>query len=547
MSHSFIESINVDVKISDLDQKINPSSCQNSKSDSNPVSEQTSKYEYMSINGHRVTGSSGSRSYIVRYPLDLMDQFICPITQNVFKYPVYLCASGSIYDRDSIIKWLSESNVDPLSGIVVPEGKIQYIPVLNFFLASLCLEKTDSELIYHPPHGDILTLLTFASYLCSRHQIKPEVFEKDSLINISTYAKSNNDSVINLDFDDYCSKSLIPYTNKKSSQLKAITLEEILCICPITKRSMRQNTMLSKQGMVVHKKVAEIQPLEISREMTLSGFHKLFECSGTKNVVKCDGIFNVLQSSGDSLNDSLNDFEIVYDPDSIRSVDHLMDYNLITEHRIIDILNTRYEPYFNDSGLFRIFIKTQGNQYFDIHIDPFLECTSTHQIIYQKFKKFNPLDSLNAKKLVKLNQYVNNNKVRIFDTWTLTGSEDGILESHGFSLLKMRHRLCFDTYASEDSLYGGDLSYLTLSNCSYKNKIFKSHYFVGTQFNNVIFTDCHFEWCIFIGVDVSDKSTLRFNKCHFSDSSFYGSMIDDKCITDCHFHGKSKQYIKKNM
>jgi uncharacterized protein YjbI with pentapeptide repeats len=493
---------------------------------------------YQSINGYKVVDDENSS--VKCYPLNLLDQFLCPITHEVAQNPVYICSQtgqGNVYDKDAIISWFKNSNIEPLSGVELKGGQIKYIHVLNFFLACLCLEKSSNYLVYHPPHGDILTLLMFARYLSTGHQIKSKVFENNASVDTINYVRhsieseksstdQSIDSIIDLDFENYCCKSLTPFIAKESQQLKYITLEEILCICPITRIQMIKNTLLSNQGILVHKNVSSINPHSIQiKESRLSDFINLFESHGSKNVIRCNDIFNILCP-----NDvPFDKFNILCDNDSIKSNGNLTNYNLIDQkinidEQNIDIQNLRYEPYFNHSALIRIFYKKQYDEFYNTAHDSYLECTSTHSRIYQEFKKFDPM--VHAKTIIDLNHYIDSNKKYLFNQTSLNSHCSG-------RLLELRHLNKLPTFVQRGAVQNSDFSYLTLSDCSI-SKHFKTHYFVGTHFKNVTFNDCIFEWCVFIGVDMTNGSSLHFNNCRFYDSSFYKS-FNKNCMTECTF------------
>ena len=65
------------------------------------------------------------------YPKSILDYFTCPISGDTFKEPIVL-PSGFIYDKQTILKWFSEKNTDPLTNIEIPPTKLKLIPVLNY-------------------------------------------------------------------------------------------------------------------------------------------------------------------------------------------------------------------------------------------------------------------------------------------------------------------------------------------------------------------------------------------------------------------------------
>ena len=52
------------------------------------------------------------------------DEFCCPITSECMRDPVIVVATGMTYERDAIVEWLSEHDIDPSTGIKLGENKL---------------------------------------------------------------------------------------------------------------------------------------------------------------------------------------------------------------------------------------------------------------------------------------------------------------------------------------------------------------------------------------------------------------------------------------
>jgi len=137
---------------------------------------------YKSINGFDI--KIDPRAPIKEVPIQILDSFVDPIHSNYFKYPICVVETGQIYEQESIIKWFSLSNKDPLTGVELEIGKLNMIPVLNYFLAELCLELVDDKLFFHAPYGDILNLLMLSDKIFHNCSLKKNL---TSPINISNY------------------------------------------------------------------------------------------------------------------------------------------------------------------------------------------------------------------------------------------------------------------------------------------------------------------------------------------------------------------------
>ena len=52
------------------------------------------------------------------------DEFCCPITSECMRDPVMVTATGMTYEREAIVKWLSEHDIDPSTGVELGGNKL---------------------------------------------------------------------------------------------------------------------------------------------------------------------------------------------------------------------------------------------------------------------------------------------------------------------------------------------------------------------------------------------------------------------------------------
>lgn len=67
--------------------------------------------------------------------MKLRDEFLCPITHEIFKDPVVAC-DGHTYERSSIEKWLKTKNISPRSGVVMVIFMLQSWKIVDILFAN---------------------------------------------------------------------------------------------------------------------------------------------------------------------------------------------------------------------------------------------------------------------------------------------------------------------------------------------------------------------------------------------------------------------------
>ena len=66
------------------------------------------------------------------------EEFLCPITQDVMKYPV-LCSDGFIYEKAAIDEWLvSRRKTSPMTNLPMGNAKMEFQPELLKRIQEFC-------------------------------------------------------------------------------------------------------------------------------------------------------------------------------------------------------------------------------------------------------------------------------------------------------------------------------------------------------------------------------------------------------------------------
>ena len=89
------------------------------------------------------------------------DEFICPITQEVFKDPV-MDNMGRTFERNAILEWLSENGTCPMSR--EPRRAFNYIPNPTMKAkVRVWMKQNDigDDAVYKPSKAIVLTLKSF--------------------------------------------------------------------------------------------------------------------------------------------------------------------------------------------------------------------------------------------------------------------------------------------------------------------------------------------------------------------------------------------------
>lgn len=137
---------------------------------------------YKSLLGYECITSS---SKIIKYPHKLIELFTDPITKEIMTDPIILFEyPQNVYDRNSLFKWLSESDLEPLLNIRIGTKLHKIKKILNYYMAMLLLEDNLTELIFHVPNIDIFNLMDLVSMIVKSKNCAQNKFSNDEGKNV---------------------------------------------------------------------------------------------------------------------------------------------------------------------------------------------------------------------------------------------------------------------------------------------------------------------------------------------------------------------------
>lgn len=433
---------------------------------------------YISLNNFKVKKSKPS----ILIDNTIKELLIDPISLSYFIKPIYLPDSTMIYDHQSIKEWLLLSDLDPLTGIKLNKETVKVIPVLNYFLALLCLEEINNEIYFHPPNGNIFDILQIAEYIFNDYQATIKF----------------TDGIISLDLTDYTDEyslkdNIMEYKAKIGTLtllkpikclIMTITLEDILARCPVSRRIFNGSCLISNGGLFVHRSIG--YEFNTSRSGTLSEFNNVFRCQHEYiyNIRKWNDFFKHIRFDDQN-------FQVIQDCESKLTTP----YHDVETLKIINVLTIEYPKFLCLSSLF---VKNCDSI---INRDWYLSCRSTEENIYQFYLKHK--DGINDKTRRLLSDILDKSDFCNF-------GNEFILKREFYGLPTV--------LKSAEITYGNDYSFLEIKNKVIRKRHFKMFYFVGTQFINTIFDECEFACCVFIAADMSGACMIN---CKFKDCSLY--------------------------
>lgn len=445
---------------------------------------------YTSLNGYTVKKSS--KPAII--DSQIKELFIDPISLDQYRKPIFVVNTQMIYDYESLKKWFSESDIDPSTGVSIGLEKIQTIPVLNFFLAELCLEDCGDVVYFHPPNGNVMDLLKISHYIFNDY--KPiettEISKIQSDDLVWEYQLQYNLDPISLDLHDYYGKmQSVKQTNKHSYEylsdrlkfvvqndrsfkylndclIRNISLEEILTVCPVTKTVFNGKCDLSDQGIQINSNLSG--KCHSSMSGTLSEYHDMFRRSEIRkvNVEGFNVLFGQTQFDDRSLTLKRYHFGVKREPIQYEEINSLN----LTE---FDLLQIEYPGM--GYHLSKIFKKSEP-----VTDDWYLECISTHEKLYRYYLEHR--DNLDEKVIDKLSGLITDQEISSF-------GNDFVKKREFFGLPSI--------FSSDEMTYGNDFSFMKIKNMKIRDAYFKMVYFIGTEFEDVMFIGCKFDCCVFIG------------------------------------------------
>lgn len=386
----------------------------------------------------------------------ILSEFFDPIMFEQITHPVAISVGNmsNIYELSHIRNWFMSSNVEPLSGLKLTELEIKFIPCLNNFLLLLCLEEKENKLYFHSPFGDILNLLSLARVI---------FFDMESKIGFNA---------ICMDLRKYIS-------NKKNVTIydKWIAIDDIIKICPVTKKQLFKNCLISKFGIYCHKSFCGFE--STGSGGPLSDFGDMFDgCShiDIRSLIEklCSNYFEENTIATIKLFGYRNVANINYDQ-----------YDNTLEQLFLDEIN------YNTQRFYELNLKTPNIQHLEIR---------PHYLNAYKFYVANK-NKITSQQIQKIQKF--------FDEEYVFGAFCGGAKN---KLINIKQKYSIPSFSPFDNIYGDDYSMLTIGERILRKKGFKDCMFIGTTFNHVTFYECSFSDCMFIAC----CGNLFFDGCSFS-------------------------------
>jgi hypothetical protein len=471
---------------------------------------------YTSVNGYKVKKLGDG----IKIDPKIKELLTDPISMDWFKNPVYLFESRQIYDYTSIRDWLINSNKDPLTGILINIDKVKVIHCVNYFIILLCLEEKDDIIYYHPPYGNILDTLLIGNKICNGYEITNtsetgnEYFVKgndDKIYLIKKMINYCDKSLISLDLRDYimdtklikiCDeehktyicKSLDNVRNTTNINIKCdmkiifkeIDMETLITICPISGRLFDKTCQLSNEGIFIHQTI--LYDNMGSSSNTLSDYGFIFEANKSNKIKVSE--WNEYFKHDIKDDDS---FEVI-----IKFIDNRDERKMESYDNIKNLkkINTTCISYMSaQNNIYNTLRKSRSNSN-----DMYLECNNTYNILH-KFYIENK-DKANKNAIIKVSKIVND-MIEEMRKANLNHVYDNR------AIYEKRQFFGLPSVFNSMPCYECDLSFLRLSNHTFKKKDFKMCYFIGTHFDNVYFDNCRMGGCVFIGSNLKKKHLIN--------------------------------------
>ena len=86
----------------------------------------------------QILSPHNSRKKSILDEIEVPEEFLCPITQDVMRYPV-LCSDGFIYEKAAIEEWLvSRRKTSPMTNLPMKNTDMEYQRVLAERIETFC-------------------------------------------------------------------------------------------------------------------------------------------------------------------------------------------------------------------------------------------------------------------------------------------------------------------------------------------------------------------------------------------------------------------------
>jgi hypothetical protein len=460
---------------------------------------------YFSLVGEMVSISEHEKRF--RISISQMSfLFKDPITMEYICDPVIL--NGNVYDKSSITKWLSKSNIDPLNGIVL-EGEIKLIPFLALRYILLCSEFFDDDnIIYHSVPQDP----RFASYVgenfpliyCKNPVVTQDVFRLVPKWNGNFLSVFDNMYLLNLYAipKNFCQKeyAFCDFTLCKEGTTFVDGCRFINCLLPQwmqEKYDAESNIryFYPQELLFTDAKTGDFISMRDTKSIYIT--QKGYIIHARHKEIYPDAV--PLYAIQDKLTDCVIESKIEMMQHNFSPVFH--------EHTSFELDRSLYcDPYtFCDNDeLIDKTISATGNS-------PLL--TSNVEPADLRVRATSPVDKIRSR-IVEL--------ARLFDTdesyyKSLTKISEHITPEHltmGSTYLQSERQLLGIPFFAEISTYSKDLSFMQMENKTFSKIEFKDSFFVRADLRNTKFIECSFSLCYFIGANLSGT---KFIDCKFTD------------------------------
>lgn len=488
------------------------------------------KLIYKSVNGFNVY--CGKNDVVEECDPKLLELFTDSVSLDMMLRPIYLPCSKQIYDQTTISKWLATSNKDPLTGINIETGKLTYVPVIPYFVAMLCLESVGDKLYFHKPNMHIIDLLIIGynlfnrSKFCSADKVNIEckdgVYEAQIIPTLDqkyVYLRSEF-YVRECTVDKKLDYSVMTYPlynihvnglSKDSTVLNVnniqytydILLSDILTRCPFSGRIF-ESACITSRGIFIHQNMPN--DIDIPNLMEYRDPRRLISAISkstrdSNNVVKLHKFTEFFERKN-----SEKKFVI----DWTNEQGEMIEYKNLENLEKINFNNVQF-----NSVLVNYFYIQPISELPD---GDMIHCTSTDIVIYEKYLKVK--NNVDKHVQDKISEYVNS-KECTFET------RDDKKEN---KVTTLRRLFKYPTFYDDDhdayfTIMGGDYSLLNIKNKEIYDVHLKHCWFVGSTFEHVIFQDCRFSACKFIGTELI--TDIIFINCQFDDCTFFKSTFSN--------------------
>jgi len=495
---------------------------------------------FKSINGYTVC--CGNNHKITECDNKILEIFQDCITLDVMKKPIYLPCTGQVYDFQGALNWFLTSNKDPLTGVEVKVGNLKFIPLVNYFLCLLCLEQKGNKLYFHQPNMHIVDLLRLTHHVFADdtliYKAKPSFVQKLKCTDGNNYTVDliskikHKNNIIHLDNEhykfivkfkkpyekeeskyDYCMYPVDPnFTIGKPPNIKLdstyndeqkynITLVDIMFRCPFSRRLM-DKAIITNYGICVHENFKNFQGC-CSTSDTLSDHESMITNAGYMvNLSKMCAYFpNVIIKQ--------LPFVIV---DGFLKNPCNVNYMELENIKKIYLTDIPFKSYI----YFATFGKNSNKQ-FDCR-DCYFTCKNTSICIYEKYLELK--DTIDEKVCNLISQCVNDPNYKLGDVHCCNENKKHLME--------LRKQYKFPTL-NKDNTYGEDLSFLHIRNKVFENISLKMVWFVGCKFESVVFNNCEFSCCPFIGSNLAVG--VQFKNCTFRECSLYKTNFNNAVLS----------------